>query len=226
MLARRHRARALCRRAVALRALQGAHVRGLGRRRIGQRRHALGIGIDQRLFAPVPGIQQLLVGQAADQPGVDQPREIHAGNMARRCEHAVEIPDGLLRMRKMLGQETAAVVAAEKAVEAPQAVGLGADVQQVHHQQVPGLGALHAHGAGQEVHGGQVHVADVVGAVVVLDRASGPVVGFQDEIVPRLHPHCHRDVRMPAIVDLRVVVGGLGQIDLDERVSHSLSSPA
>jgi hypothetical protein len=206
--------------------LISAHVSRLGRGRIGQRRHAVRVGVDQRLFAAVPGIQQLLVGQAADQAGMDQAREVHAGNMPRRGEHAVEIPDGLLRMREMLGQESSAVVAAEETIEAPHALGLGADIQQVHHQQVPGLGALHAHRAGQEVHGGQIHVADVVGAVVVLDRAAGPVVGFQDEVIPRFHPYGHGNVRMPAIVDLRVVVGGLGQVDPDERVGHSLSSPA
>ena len=63
----------------------------------------------------------------------------------------------------------------EEAVEAPQAVRLGADVEQVDHQQVAGLGALHADRAGQEVHGRQVDVAHVVGAVVVLDEAAGPV---------------------------------------------------
>ncbi|KAG0924401.1 hypothetical protein G6F31_019127 [Rhizopus arrhizus] len=113
-------------------------MRRLGRRRIRQRRHTVGIGIDQRLLAPVPGVQQLLVGQAADQSRMDQAGEIHARNMARRCEHAVEIPDGFLRMRKMFGQETAAIVAAEEPVEPPEAVGLGADVQQIDNQQVAG----------------------------------------------------------------------------------------
>ncbi|MNV69824.1 hypothetical protein D3C71_1627530 [compost metagenome] len=133
VLARRHRARALARGLVAVRALQRAHVGRLGRGRIGQRRHAIGVGVDQRLFAPVPRVQQLFVGQAADQAGMDQPREIHAGNMARRREHAVEIPNGFLRMREVFGQEAAPIVAAEKAIEPPQAVGLGADVQQVNH---------------------------------------------------------------------------------------------
>jgi hypothetical protein len=30
---------------------------------------------------------------------------------------------------------------------------------------------------------------------------------------------------MPAVVDLLVFVGGLGQVDLDEGIGHSLSSP-
>ncbi|KAG1073140.1 hypothetical protein G6F40_017485 [Rhizopus arrhizus] len=72
---------------------------------------------------------------------------------------------------------------------------------------------------------GQVHVAHVGGAVVVLDCATGPVVGFQHEIVTGLDPHRHRDVGMPSVMDLLVLVRGLFQIDFDERVRHSLSSP-
>ncbi|MNT47452.1 hypothetical protein D3C72_1841680 [compost metagenome] len=82
MLAGRHGAGAFGRCAIPVSALQGAHVGGLGRGRIGQRRHPVGVGVDQGLFAPVPGVQQFFVWQAAYQAGVDQPREVHAGNMA------------------------------------------------------------------------------------------------------------------------------------------------
>ncbi|MNX47435.1 hypothetical protein D3C86_779880 [compost metagenome] len=225
VLAGRHRTCAFGRCAIAVGALQGAHVSRLGRGRIGQRRHAIGVGVDQCLFAPVPRVQQLFVGQAADQAGMNQPREIHARNMARRREHAVEIPNGFLRMREVFGQEAAPIVAAEKAIEPPQAVGLGADIQQVNHQQIAGLRAFHAHRAGKKMHGGQVYVAHIVGAVVVLDRAARPVIGFQYEIVAGLDPHGHRNIRMPAVVDVLVFVRGLVQIDLDEGCGHSLSSP-
>src|SRR5256885_4004825 len=118
--------------------------------------------------------------------------EVDAGDVAALGEHAVEVPDGLLGQREMLVQEAAAILLGEKAVEAPEAVVARADVQQVHHQQVAGLGALDAHGAGQEVDGGQVHVAHVFGAVVVLDGAAGPVIGLQLELRARLHPDRHR----------------------------------
>jgi len=62
-------------------------------------------------------------------------------------EHAIEVPDRLLRQREVVRQEAAAVLLAEKAVEAPLAVVPGADVQQVHHQQVARFCALHAHRA-------------------------------------------------------------------------------
>jgi hypothetical protein len=64
--------------------------------------------------------------------------------MARAGEQAVDVPDRLLRLREMLGQEAAAVLLREEAVEAPQAVGLGANVEQVDDEQVARLGALHA----------------------------------------------------------------------------------
>ncbi len=226
MLARRNRARPLARCAVAVGALQGPHVRGLGCWRIGQRRHAIWIGIDQGLLAPVPFVQQLSVRQAADQPRMDKAREIDARDVPGRREHAVKVPDRFLCVRKMVRQEAAAIVAAEKSVESPQTVRLGADIQQINHQQIARLCTLHPHGPGQKMHGRQIHVPHVIGTVVILDRAARPVIGFQNEIVPGLHPHRHRNIRMPAVVDLLVFVGGLFQIDTDKRVCHSLSSPS
>ncbi len=225
VLARRHGTCALGCCAVAVSSLQCAHVGRLGRGRVRQRRYTVGVGVDQCLFAPVPRLQQLLVGQATDQARVDQTREIHPGDMAGRREHAVKIPDGFLRMGEMFGQETAPVIAAEKAVEPPQAVRLGADIQQVNHQQVTGLRAFYAHRPRQKVHGGQVHIAHVVGAVVVLDGAAGPVIGFQHEVVARLDPDGHGDIGVPPIMDVLVFVRGLVQVDRNEGCRHSLSSP-
>ena len=130
----------------------------------------------------------LRIGQTADQAGVDQAGEADAGNVARRGVEALEIPDRFLRQRKVIGQEAAAVLLGEEAVEAPQALLQRADVEQVDHQQVAGLGALDADRAGQEVHDGEVDVAHVVGGIVVLDEAAGPVIGLDDEIVARIDP--------------------------------------
>ncbi|EAY64674.1 conserved hypothetical protein [Burkholderia cenocepacia PC184] len=224
MLARRHRARALRGGLVARVARELAHVRGGRERRIRERRHALGRGGDQAGFARVPGFQQSRIGQAADQAGVNQAREIHARNMARARVDTMKIPDRFLRAGEMIGEKAAAVRLRKEAVEAPLAVGLRADVEQVDHQQVAGLRAVHAHRAGQEVHDRQVDVAHVVGAVVVLDEAAGPVVGFEDEIVAGLDPAGHRNVGVPAIVHLFVFVGRLVQIDLDESLGHDVRS--
>jgi len=123
-----------------------AAVRGGGKGRVGETRHAVGVGGDQLGLALVPLVEHLLVGQAADQTRVDQAGVFHARHVATLGEHAVEVPDGLLRQREVVGQEAATVLLTEEAVETPLAVVLGADVEQVHHQQVAGLGALHAHG--------------------------------------------------------------------------------
>ena len=127
----------------------------------------------------------LRIGQTADQAGMDQAGEVHAGNVARRGVEALDVPDRLLRQREMIGQEAAAVLLGEEAVEAPQALLQRADVEQVDHQEIAGLGALDADRAGQEVHDRQIDVAHVVGGIVVLDEAAGPVVGLDDEIVAR-----------------------------------------
>ena len=193
---------------------------GSGERRIGQRRHTGRVGVDQRLLALVPGREQLGIGQATDQARVDQAGEAHPGYVPALGEHALEVPDGFLRVGKVVGEKAAAVALREEAVEAPQRILLGADVQQLDHQQVARLGALYTHRTGEVVHGGKVDIAHVAGVVVILDRAARPVVGLEDEIVARLDPAGHGNVRMPAVVDLLVFGGGLVQIDLDQGVGH------
>ena len=182
--------------------------------------HAGRIGRDQRVLAFVPGRQQFRIGQTADQAGMDQAGEIHAGNVARRRVEALDVPDRLLRQREMIGQEAAAILLGEEAVEAPEALLQRTDVEQVDHQQIAGLGALDADRAGQEVHDRQIDVAHVIGGIVVLDEAAGPVIGLDDEIVARVDPRNHRDVGMPPIVDHVVVVGRLRKIDLDQCLWH------
>ena len=75
----------------------------------------------------------------------------------------------------MIGQEAAAVLLGEEAVEAPKALLQRTDVEQIDHQQIAGLGALDADRTGQEMHDRQIDVAHVVGGIVVLDEAAGPV---------------------------------------------------
>ena len=113
----------------------------------------------------------------------------------------------------MFGQEAAAVLLAEKAVEAPLAFLLGTDVEQVHHQQVARLGTLHADRPRQLVHRRQIDVAHVVSRIVVLDEAAGPVEGFKNEVAARAHPGGHWNIWMPAVVDVFVLERGLAQVN-------------
>ena len=195
-------------------------MRGRRERRIGESRYAGRIGRDQRGLALVPGRQQFRIGQTADQAGMNEAGEVHAGNVARRGVEALDVPDRFLRQREMIGQEAAAILLGEEAVEAPQALLQRADVEQIDHEQIAGLGALDADRAGQEMHDRQIDVAHVVGGVVVLDEAAGPVIGLDDEVVARLDPRHHRDIGMPAVVNHVVVVGRLRKIDLDQCIWH------
>ena len=161
-----------------------------------------------------------MIRQAADQAGVDQAGEAHAGDVPALGEHALEVPDRLLRRREVIGEEAAAIALREETVEAPEHVLLGADVEQLDDQQIARLGPLHAHRTGQVVHGGEIDVAHVRGIVIVLDRAAGPVVGLEDEVIARIDPAGHRDVRVPAVVDLLVLGGGLVEVDPDQGIGH------
>src|SRR5208282_2317164 len=130
-----------------------------------------------------PGIEQLLVGQAADQARMNEAREVDAGYVTGMRIEAGNVPDRFLRQRKMVGEKAAAILLGEESVEAPQAVRLGADVEQIDDQQISRLGASYADRAGQKVYDGQVDVANVIGRLVVLDEPAGPVIGLHDKIV-------------------------------------------
>ena len=116
----------------------------------------------------------------------------------------------------MIGQEAAAVLLREEAVEAPETLRQRADIEQIDDQQIAGLGAFHPDRAGQEVHDREIDIAHVVRGFVVLDEAAGPVVGLDHEFVPRLDPGNDGNVGMPSIVDHVVLVRRLRQIDFDK----------
>src|SRR5471032_2954856 len=140
--------------------------------------------------------------------------------MTRVGKESVKIPDTFLRIREMLGQETAAILLRKKAVETPLAFHLGAYIEQVDHQQIARFSAVNTDRAGEKVDDRQVDIADVVSGVVVLDETAGPVVRFQNEVVAGFDPERHWNIRMPAAVNLLVVECGLFQVDLDERIGH------
>jgi|GEM_PF-7062047 len=189
-------------------------------RRIGEARHAGRIGRDQLGLARVPGRQHFGIWKTADQAGMDQAGEVDAGDVARRGVETLDVPDRLLRQREVIGEEAAAVLLGEEAVEAPQALLQRTDVEQVDDEQIAGLGALDADRAGQEVHDREIDVAHVIGRVVVLDEAASPVDGLDNEIVTRTDPLDDRNLGMPTVVDLVVFIGRLAEIDLDQCIRH------
>ena len=96
MLARRHGAGALGADLGLGVALGLAGMRGRRERRIGEARNPGRVGRDQRVLALVPGRQQLRIGQTADQAGMDQAGEIHAGDVTRRRIETLDVPDRFL----------------------------------------------------------------------------------------------------------------------------------
>jgi hypothetical protein len=114
------------------------------KRRIGERRHALRIGRDKIDLALIPGIEQFLIRQTADETGMNESGELHAGNVARMRVKAGNIPDRLLRLRKMVGEKSPAVLLRKEAVEAPQALRKRADVEKIDNEQIARLSAFDA----------------------------------------------------------------------------------
>ncbi len=147
VLARRNGTRAFSSRFRLGVTFKAAHMRGRTERRVGQTRHAGRVGRDQRGLALVPHRQHLRIGQTADQAGMNQAREVDAGDVPRRGVHALEVPDRLLGQREMIGEKSAAVLLGEETVEAPEALLHRADVEQIDHQQIARLRALHANRA-------------------------------------------------------------------------------
>lgn len=130
----------------------------------------------------------------------------------------------------MVGEESAAVVAGEDAGVAPAlaralAVRLrhGAQVEDVHDEQVAGFGAFHGDGAAEHVRVGEVDVADVVGGVVVPDLVVGPVPALDTELRAGPHGDGGRDVGVPAVVAGHfLVTHGHGLVDTEDDFGHGL----
>ncbi len=134
----------------------------------------------------------------------------------------MEVPDRFLRLREMIGQEPAAVLLREEAVEAPGIVRECADIEEIHDQKIARFRTLDTNRAAEEMHDAQVDVAHVGSRVVVLDEAAGPVIAFDDEVLTRLDRGHHWNVRMPAVVDHVVFVSRLRQVNLDEGFRHDV----
>ena len=215
--------------AVEVRALERPEDRAVRQRRQRQRRHAVGVGRDQVGLALGPLRQQLGRRRGAHQARVV---DAHVGalrDVARGRDVAREVPDHLVGVGEAIGQEAAAVRLGEDARVAPAHAGVralvllvaGVDLEDVDDQQVAGLGALDVERPAEDVHAGQRRVADVVGGVVVLDRAVEPLAAVRAEHVARLDAHGRRDVRMPAVVTDVLLVGELlGVVQREEVLRH------
>ena len=196
-------------------------------------RDPVGVGVDQGLLALVPLGQQLRRGGGAEQPGVGDAGVADAGQVPGGGHLAVEVPDRLVGVGVVVGEEPAGVGLGEDAGVAPALAGgrarlLGdrAEVEDVDHQQVAGLGALDLDGAAEHVGVGQVDVADVVGGVVVAELGVGPLAALDPELAAGLHEGGTGVVGVPAVVaGDGLVAHGLGLVDAEHHVWHERHLP-
>lgn len=133
---------------------------------------------DQLPLPPVPLRQDLRRRGTPQDPGMDQTREAHPGQMAGAAEDALEVPDRLGGLWVDVVEKPATVFFGEDAGEAPGLVLKGLDVLDLDEQDVAWFGVFDLKGSAEVVDFSQVDVADVVGAVVVADLAAGPVDAF------------------------------------------------
>jgi hypothetical protein len=123
------------------------------------------------LLAAVPFGQQLGRRGSPEQPGVRDAGVADPGDVPGRRFLAAEVPDRLVGIREVVGEETAAVGLGEDTRIAPSlarrvAVFLRrlarAEVQDVDHQQVTRLGALDLDRTAEHVRDVQVDISYVV----------------------------------------------------------------
>ena len=187
---------------------------GLGKGRVGQRGHAVGLGGDEVHLALVPHRQHLGVGQAADQTRVDEAGELDVGDVAAGGEEAVEVPDGLCASGKCSVRKPPPFFLLKKPLKPQRLSCPGADVEQVHDQQVTGLGALRRRRGRR----GSAPWRGPRRARRRRCRCSGCSRRSSHRSRARtrrpVDPGDHRDVRVPAVVHHLVLVGGLIEVDL------------
>ena len=166
--------------------------------------HPIRVGVDQRLLPAVPLGQQVGRGRGAEEPGVGDPGVADPGDVPRRRFLAAEVPDRLVGVREVVGEEAAAVRLGEDPGVAPALPGCvavllrrlaGAEVEDVDHQQVARFGALDLDGPAEHVRHAEVHVAHVVGRVVVAQLRVGPLPALHPELASRGGPRPRRGCR-------------------------------
>lgn len=121
---------------------------------------------------------------------------------------AGEVPNGLIGIRKLIGQKTAAIVFGKDACISPALAGKragvllrdGPHVKNVHHQQITRFGAFDAEGAGQGVHCQQGRLKNVLGGVVILDGPIEPLTAIDPKNVAGFDGGNGWDLRVPPIV--------------------------
>src|SRR5258706_3227572 len=136
-----------------------------------------------------------------------------ARQMPRGGLLTMEVPDCLVGAWKLIRQKAAAIHLRKDAGISPalprgrtNLLRHGAEIQDVYDEEIPGLGALDADRAAEDVAPIKADIANIVGRIVVADLAIRPFPALHPELVAGLHLSRDRDVRMPAIVAGNILV--------------------
>lgn len=117
--------------------------------------------------------------------------------MTWRAVDVVEVPDGLVGVGILIGQEPTAVALCEDPRETP--APKRSDVEDVGREQVSRRGTLDPKRSAQDVDQVEIDVPDVIGAVGVVDLEVGPLLALEEERVARFDFGDRRDLWGPAI---------------------------
>src|SRR5919198_3874581 len=107
----------------------------------------------------------------------------------------MEVPDRLVGIGKVVGQEPTTVHLREDAGVSPTLTGggavflwglAGAEVEDVDHEQIAGLSAVDLDWSAQHVRHAEIHVADVVGRVVVAELGIRPFATLDPKLASGL----------------------------------------
>ena len=145
--------------------------------------------------------------------GPHQPRVHDAGvgdrrHVPRRRDPAAEVPDHLVGVGELLGEEPAAVLGCEHAGVAPALAGQRprvllrdrADIEDVDDEQVARFRARDGDRPAEHVHARKRRVENILGGVVVVDGTVEPLATVHAEDIARFDLDLGRDVRMPPVV--------------------------
>lgn len=126
--------------------------------------------------------------------------------------HAVDVS---LRVRVDLIQESASVLLVEDACEAPRLVLEGLNIHDLDEKDISWLGLFDFERTGEVVDSRKVNIQDIVGTVIVLDLSTGPVETLDLDRLSILDRAAERDIRMPSVVQARLLTGWLVKVDLE-----------
>lgn len=112
----------------------------------------------------------------------------------------LQVMDVFLRVRIDLIQEPASILLMEDTCEAPRLVLEGLNIHNFDEKDIPWLGLFDFEWTREVVDSSEVNVQDVVGAIIVLDLAAGPVETFDLDRFSIFDRAAEWDVRMPSVV--------------------------